>query len=195
MDLFCTTCTNPNVTSMLHMGCFWPRFDVILTFDLADGVITGADLGHGDVEVQFEGEDSPCEENYKHHKCSILKICELNLEVETDDGYQVWFRSYFVWDLRHYFTHLQWAELHSPSNGWVWRGGLEPHALPVGRLNILWGEGQFCRNTSRLSEHPRLPVHTAHPISQHLRVQAAGTLYRKPNFRIHCTDQIVVSNL
>jgi len=49
----------------------------------------GADLGHGDVEVQFEGEDSPCEENYKHHKCSILKICELNLEVETDDGYQV----------------------------------------------------------------------------------------------------------
>jgi len=75
-----------------------------LTFDLADGVITGADLGHGDVEVQFEGEDSPCEENYKDHKCGILEICELNLEVETDDGYQVWFRSYFVWDLRHYFT-------------------------------------------------------------------------------------------
>ena len=157
MDLFCTTCTNPNVTSMLPFDhalmSYWP-FTLLM----------GADLGHGDVEVQFEGEDSPCEENYKHHKCSILEICELNLEVETDDGYQVWFRSYF-WDLRQYFTHLQWAELHSPSNGRVRRGGLEPHALPVGRLNILWGEGQFCHNTSRLSEHPRLLVHTAHPIS------------------------------
>ena len=70
-------------------------------------------LGNGNVEVEFKGENSPSEQHDKHNKGGILKFCQL---------------------------HLQWTKLHPPADGGVGRRWFEPHALPVGGLDVLMSE-------------------------------------------------------
>lgn len=68
------------------------------------------DLGEGDVEVQIVLEDDAVEKNEKDSKRSILELGQLDIHR---------------------------PELHAPADVGVGRGRLEPHCLPVGRLNVL----------------------------------------------------------
>ena len=79
-----------------------------------------ANLGDGNVEVEFKGENGSSEQYNEYHKGSILKLCQL---------------------------HLQRTKLHPPADSGVRGRGLEPHTLPVGGLNVLHVE-QHKKNQS-----------------------------------------------
>ena len=74
-----------------------------------EGSIDGY-LGDGYDEVELEGEDGSGEEDDKHDVCSVFEIGQLTVHR---------------------------PELHPPANVRVGGRGLEPHRLPVRRLNVL----------------------------------------------------------
>lgn len=68
------------------------------------------DLGEGNVEVQIVLEDDAVEEHEEDSKRSILELGQLDVHR---------------------------PEFHTPADVGVGRRRLEPHCLPVGRLNVL----------------------------------------------------------
>jgi len=66
-------------------------------------------LGHGRVKIKVKGEDGACEHDDERDKGRVLKVGQLNFHR---------------------------AELDAPTDGAVWWRRLEPHRLPVGRLDV-----------------------------------------------------------